>query len=95
MLQLSDLLKHADPLSLMTKPLSSVKPKGNGCPSVPAALFLAMFTNKSRAGTAHGASAKMDDDKTTEDKAFLKSFKFVITKPSFHKRGNPQDSKQG
>ena len=41
----------------------------------------------------YGASAKMDDDKTDEDKAFLKAFEFKVVKPSFHKRVNPQDRK--
>ena len=41
----------------------------------------------------YGASAKTDDDKTDEDKAFLKAFKFEVAKPSFHKRGNPRDRK--
>jgi len=42
----------------------------------------------------YGASAKADDDKTDEDKAFLKAFKFEVAKPAFHKRGNPQDRRK-
>ena len=41
----------------------------------------------------YGASAKVGEDKTDEDKAFIKAFEFEVAKPSFHKRGNPQDRK--
>ena len=75
------------------------KPKGNGPPSVQYRKFpkntggLIPGDVYKQVKDWYGASAKTDDDKTTEDKAFLKSFKFVTAKPSFHKRGNPQDSK--
>ena len=76
-----------------------VKPKGNGPPSVQYRKFpkntggLIPGDVYKQVKDWYGASAKTDDDKTEEDKAFLKTFKFATAKPAFHKRGNPQDSK--
>jgi len=76
-----------------------VKPKGNGPPSVQYRKFpkntggLIPGDVYKQVKDWYGASAKTDEDKTEEDKAFLKTFKFATAKPAFHKRGNPQDSK--